>query len=90
MLVGGLPAALEMLLYERWCVHAFYGIYGDKEMKIVRKHWRSLTLFSSIHCILDIVASSLMLSYHDFLSFFLLLLLVMYFLLYTSCMPRGA
>jgi hypothetical protein len=52
MLVGGLLVALEVLLCEKWCLHAFCGIYGGKRMtevlRTVRGHWRSLRHFYSI------------------------------------------
>jgi hypothetical protein len=29
MFVGRLPAALVVLLYRRWCFHAFCGVFGE-------------------------------------------------------------
>ena len=42
MLVGRLPAVCQVLLYGRWCLHTFYGIYGGKEMTNVLRTVREL------------------------------------------------
>ena len=36
MLIGGLSAIRGVLSRERWCLHAFYGVYGGNESQ---KFW---------------------------------------------------
>jgi hypothetical protein len=50
MYVGGLLIPLRVLLCGRWYFLVFYDVFGGKGMtgvlKIVRRQWRSLSLFS--------------------------------------------
>jgi hypothetical protein len=60
MLVGGLPAALGVLLCVRWYFHVFCGVSGGKEMtKVLRTFFKTLYLWTSIF------VSPLVISYHD-------------------------
>jgi hypothetical protein len=49
MRVGGLPATIRVLLCERWCLHAFYGVYGGKEItKVLKTYERTLEEIKSL------------------------------------------
>ena len=55
MLIGGLPAALRMLLCGKWYLRVFWSIFERKRMtkilKAVREHCRRFKSFSSKVCI---------------------------------------
>jgi len=57
MLVGGLLAALRVLLCGRWYLHAFCGVFGGKRMievlRTVIGLRRTLNLYFSTSCIFE-------------------------------------
>jgi hypothetical protein len=79
LLVGGLLVVLRVVLCERRCPLVFYGVFGGKEiigvLRTMRRHWRSLRLFSSMLFIFGQLQLYLLWS----------LVFIIFFALFSSC-----
>jgi hypothetical protein len=88
MLIGGLPAALRMLLCGKWYLCVFWSIFERKRMTNFEGCERTLQaivfFLQKFVSLDDCFCSPLVISYYDFLVPFYLFIQV-FSLLYTSC-----
>jgi hypothetical protein len=94
LLVGGRQLGQEILQFGRWCLFAFFGVFGRREilgvLKTWRIPWRILLLRFFLCCIFGrkLFCHPCLLVSLIFLFVFLCLLRC--FLVYTSSVLRGA
>jgi hypothetical protein len=76
MLFGGLPVVLRALMCGRWCIRAFYGVYGGKKNDMSFED-RERTLeeikslfFNTLYLWTPTSVFPSVISYHEFIVFF--------------------
>jgi hypothetical protein len=92
--VGGRRVGQGVLQFGRWCLFAFFGVFGRREilgvLKTLRIPWRIFLLRFFIRCIFGrrLFCFPCVLAFLIFL--FVFLCLLRRFLVYTSSVLRGA